>query len=95
MSLPWETVLRVWDMFLLDGPKALFRAGMSILVLGKQLILSCSTSSDIIQVVLQLGRNCTNSNEFIKHCLKWKLSRKELEQVREYVMVKHQLVLNK
>lgn len=35
LALPWNTVLRVWDMFLHDGSKALFRAGMGILASRK------------------------------------------------------------
>ena len=29
--LPWESTLRVWDMFYCDGPKAFFRAALGIL----------------------------------------------------------------
>eukprot|EP00842_Homolaphlyctis_polyrhiza_P005679 jgi/Hompol1/6111/HPOL_002228-RA len=40
MALPWRTVLRVWDMFFCDGPKALFRVGMGILSTKKNALLA-------------------------------------------------------
>lgn len=30
-TLPWETVLRVWDMFYYDGIKAFFRVALAIM----------------------------------------------------------------
>ena len=30
-SLPWPTVLRIWDMFFFEGVKVLFKVGLAIL----------------------------------------------------------------
>ncbi|KAJ3076946.1 hypothetical protein HDU98_010221 [Podochytrium sp. JEL0797] len=35
-SLPWSSVLRVWDMFIFEGPKTLFRIGLAILISSKR-----------------------------------------------------------
>jgi hypothetical protein len=35
MSLPWTSVLRVWDMFYFEGRKVLFRIGIAILDVSK------------------------------------------------------------
>jgi hypothetical protein len=39
LSLPWNTVLRVWDMFLHDGAKVLFRAGLALFSKRKRIKL--------------------------------------------------------
>lgn len=33
MTLPWSSVLRVWDMFYCDGVKTMFRVGLAIMSL--------------------------------------------------------------
>ena len=36
---PFQTVLRVWDCFLLEGPKVLFRMALAVLRLQEQCLL--------------------------------------------------------
>jgi len=45
-SLPWSSVLRVWDMFLCEGVKVLFRVGLVLLkyTLGSSEVLKKSTT---------------------------------------------------
>jgi hypothetical protein len=40
MSLPWASVLRVWDIFYFDGVKTLFRVGLGVLQICRPLLLS-------------------------------------------------------
>jgi hypothetical protein len=42
MSLPWNTVLRVWDMFYCEGIKVLFRVGLAILLIVKGTFVAIS-----------------------------------------------------
>ena len=39
-TLPWETVLRLWDMFFFEGMKVFFRAAMAILLLSEKKIMT-------------------------------------------------------
>jgi len=46
-SLPLDTTLRIWDCFLHEGSKALFRAGLAILMILQKQILSANTFQDV------------------------------------------------
>ena len=50
-SLPSETVARVWDSFLLEGPKVLFRVALAILGSCRGEILSCGNPGDVVTVL--------------------------------------------
>jgi hypothetical protein len=90
MALPWTTVLRVWDMFLHDGPKALFRAGLAILIQRKGYILkNCPTPSDLLPYLLTLPKEYTNADKFITACLDIKIGHEELEKIRRQVKKAH------
>ncbi|RKP01753.1 hypothetical protein CXG81DRAFT_11624 [Caulochytrium protostelioides] len=54
-SLPWPSALRVWDMLLVDGPKAIFRIGLAVLMIGKRhLIKACPTNAEILPWILHV-----------------------------------------
>ncbi|KAK3825389.1 MAG: rab-GTPase-TBC domain-containing protein [Benniella sp.] len=55
MSLPWASVLRVWDVFYFDGVKALFRIGLAILHLCRDHLLNkCPSSSELLAYILHI-----------------------------------------
>ncbi|QDZ24491.1 Rab-GTPase-TBC domain-containing protein [Chloropicon primus] len=47
-SLPSETVARIWDSFLLEGPKVLFRVALAIIKLSKKQVLACTNPGDVL-----------------------------------------------
>eukprot|EP00040_Diaphanoeca_grandis_P028324 m.163829 g.163829 ORF g.163829 m.163829 type:complete len:544 (+) comp31307_c0_seq1:262-1893(+) len=48
-TLPWQTVLRVWDMFLFEGQKILYRAALAILHLSAHTLLTqCRDQGDLM-----------------------------------------------
>ncbi|KAJ3326193.1 hypothetical protein HDV06_000069 [Boothiomyces sp. JEL0866] len=79
MTLPWNTVLRLWDMFLHDGAKALFRGGLGILAPKKY----------ILEYLFSLPKQVTDPDEFIEECLKIKLGHKDLDKMRNQVKMAH------
>ncbi|KAJ1340582.1 hypothetical protein BSLG_004676 [Batrachochytrium salamandrivorans] len=84
MALPWRTVLRVWDMFFCDGPKALLRVGMGILSAKKSyLIKQCPTSSDAIGYLLQVPREFDDADALLKICLRIKIKHDDMGKFRE------------
>lgn len=53
-TLPWESILRVWDMFLCEGIKIIFKVGLVILkgCLGRaSLTKNCPTMYETLQVL--------------------------------------------
>ena len=90
MALPWKTVLRVWDMFLHDGkkssslfhnpsdislgPKALFRAGLAILLRNKSTCrfrLSIFNIATTATIMLDLLLKCERtSSDLLERLLK-------------------------
>ncbi|KAF2464670.1 uncharacterized protein BDR25DRAFT_307023 [Lindgomyces ingoldianus] len=62
-ALPIETVLRVWDAFLYEGPRALFRYALAIFKLGEPKLRAVSPDSpELFQIVQNLPRRCLDPN---------------------------------
>ncbi|CAF3214029.1 unnamed protein product [Rotaria socialis] len=56
-TVPFETLLRIWDCFLLEGSKVLFRFALSILIINRESIL---TKSDTISMMKQIKDSTKN-----------------------------------
>ncbi|KAG0278318.1 hypothetical protein BGZ96_002443 [Linnemannia gamsii] len=55
LSLPWASVLRVWDVFYFDGVKTLFRIGLGILQICRSTLLeSCPSSAECMDFLLHV-----------------------------------------
>ncbi|KAG0214656.1 hypothetical protein BGX28_001694 [Mortierella sp. GBA30] len=55
MSLPWASVLRVWDVFYFDGVKTLFRVGLAVLQICRgHLLEHCPSSSECMDYLLHV-----------------------------------------
>jgi hypothetical protein len=50
-NVPFETLLRIWDCFLLEGVKVLFRFALAILIINRESIL---TRHDTISMMKQI-----------------------------------------
>jgi hypothetical protein len=61
--LPIETVLRVWDAFLYEGPRALYRYALAIFKLGEPEIRKYRPGDgELFMTVQNLPRRCLNPN---------------------------------
>lgn len=56
-SVPFETLLRIWDCFLLEGSKVLFRFALAILIINRESIL---TRTDTISMMKQIKDSTKN-----------------------------------
>ncbi|CAH1760803.1 24_t:CDS:10 [Entrophospora sp. SA101] len=55
MTLPWASVLRVWDMFYFEGVNLFYRIGLAIMECSQDYILKeCPTSSEILEFLLHI-----------------------------------------
>ncbi|KAI8518093.1 hypothetical protein Bbelb_041100 [Branchiostoma belcheri] len=55
-SVPFETLLRIWDCFLLEGPKVLFRFSLAILKLHGEAILSREDSLSVMKYMKTMAK---------------------------------------
>lgn len=88
-SLPFDTVLRIWDMFFCEGFKVLFKVALSIMRLvfpttkGLEGIDDYETS----QVLSKLPKHCVEEEVLLCEILNSELTYKNLRKVHKKVLV--------
>lgn len=82
MSLPWASVLRVWDVFYFDGVKALFRVGLAILQLCREHLLNkCPSSSELLAYILHIPLEILAPKELLEAALQIKLKKQDVKKL--------------
>ncbi|KAG0318309.1 hypothetical protein BGZ99_005754 [Dissophora globulifera] len=82
MSLPWASVLRVWDVFYFDGVKALFRVGLAIMQLCRDHLLNkCPTSSELLAYILHIPLDILAPKPLLEAALQIKLKKQSVEKL--------------
>ncbi|KAF9152236.1 hypothetical protein BG015_005576 [Linnemannia schmuckeri] len=82
MSLPWASVLRVWDVFYYDGVKALFRVGLAILQLCRDHLLNkCPTSSELLGFILHIPLENLGPKALLETALQIKLTKHSVQKL--------------
>lgn len=83
-TLPWETVLRVWDIFLCEGVKVLIKVGVTILLLAfseKQVREKCSNFGKTIKYLkYRLPQRLLQEDYFINELLSLQISDKKMKE---------------
>ncbi|KAI9004252.1 rab-GTPase-TBC domain-containing protein [Gaertneriomyces semiglobifer] len=88
-TLPWETVLRVWDMMYCEGIKPLFRIGLAIIHANRAYLLQeCPTNAETLSFLLHLPHDRLEAEFLIERSLRVKITRKEIEHLRKRVASK-------
>ncbi|KAI5289380.1 hypothetical protein KEM54_003974, partial [Ascosphaera aggregata] len=85
-SLPWETTLRVWDIFFYEGSRTFFRVGLGIFKSCEKSILSVNDSSEIFQIVQRAPKTLIDANALIDECFVKKhhrISQQRIESLRQ------------
>ncbi|XP_065890484.1 TBC1 domain family member 10A-like [Dysidea avara] len=80
-ALPWSCVLRIWDMFLFEGVKVLFRTALAILQLvfgNSNQRIGCTGFYDITKKLRNLPINITHEDVLIPQLLSFKLTSADL-----------------
>ncbi|XP_077504446.1 uncharacterized protein LOC144114520 isoform X2 [Amblyomma americanum] len=65
-SVPFETLLRIWDCFLLEGPKVLFRFSLAILKMHEEVLLTKQDTVSIMRQLKAIARLCYDVDTLIK-----------------------------
>lgn len=60
--LPIETALRIWDSFIVEGYKIIYRVGLSILHYLEVDLLKATNPGDVLQIVLETTRRIYDAN---------------------------------
>ncbi|KAG0034521.1 hypothetical protein BGZ81_004335 [Podila clonocystis] len=82
MSLPWASVLRVWDVFYFDGVKALFRVGLAILQLCREHLLNkCPSSSELLAYILHIPLDILAPKPLLEAALQIKLKKQDVTKL--------------
>ena len=84
LILPFNTVLRILDIFLLEGFKIIYRIGLAIFKLKEDEILKATCSDDILMFIKDFSSDCFQDEDLvIKTALKFKCSRKAIRKLEE------------
>ncbi|XP_076321241.1 uncharacterized protein LOC143230859 [Tachypleus tridentatus] len=65
-AVPFEVLLRIWDCFLLEGPKILFRFTLAMLKMQEDVILTCSDTVSIMRQLKTSAKLCFDIETLIK-----------------------------
>ncbi|PAV64960.1 hypothetical protein WR25_10566 [Diploscapter pachys] len=88
-AVPFSTLLRLWDCFMLEGPKVLFHFGLALLIHHKEEILAESDTIGIMRVVRAAGKLAFDINRLFK------IAFEDLEKIpsHEHLRSKHKAYL--
>lgn len=82
MSLPWASVLQVWDIFYFDGVKSLFRVGLAILQLCRdKLMHQCPTSEEVMDFLLHVPLEMLGPKPLFEAAFKIRLSKDSVQRM--------------
>ncbi|ESO13048.1 hypothetical protein HELRODRAFT_188085 [Helobdella robusta] len=85
-TLPWPTLLRIWDMFMCEGIKVIFKVALVLVksVLGDAVQLKrCSTVYDTLEKLKKIPAEYMQQDYLVKEILKLSINEKDMEKEHE------------
>ena len=81
-TLPWPSVLRVWDMFMCEGVKVLFRVALVLIrsSLTRSVRKRCPTMYETLEVLKNLPEAVTEEAFLVEEVLKLNVSEEDMEK---------------
>jgi len=84
--LPMETTLRIWDCFLYEGSKVLFRVALAFLKLHEDQVRQCVDAGELLMLLNLETKRFYDSDRLIKACASfWNLKRKQINDLRDQI----------
>ncbi|KAI8090325.1 rab-GTPase-TBC domain-containing protein [Thamnidium elegans] len=81
MTLPWDTVLRVWDAFYFEGIKVFYRVSLAIMEICKDFLLSsCPTNSELLDFLLHIPHEYLQPNTLLETAFRINLSKTDIKR---------------
>eukprot|EP00477_Mikrocytos_mackini_P002354 GAHX01002612.1.p1 GENE.GAHX01002612.1~~GAHX01002612.1.p1 ORF type:complete len:400 (+),score=64.45 GAHX01002612.1:48-1247(+) len=65
LVLPVDSILRIWDMFLVEGEKILFRVAIALFIMNKEEIKGAENEADLINCIMNIGMKVNSTKELI------------------------------
>lgn len=84
-SLPFETTLRVWDIFFYEGSKTFFSAALAIFKASEKEIAAVSDPMEVFQIVQTVPKKLIDANMFAEDCFsrKFRLRQNRVDELRQ------------
>ena len=81
-TLPWPSVLRIWDMFLCEGVKVLFRVALVLLkeALPRKVRRKCPSMSETLDVLKHLPAEICTEEFLFPEVLRLDISEDDMER---------------
>lgn len=81
MTLPWDSVLRVWDAFYFEGIKVFYRVSLAIMEICKDFLLtSCPTNSELLAFLLHIPHEYLQPNTLLETAFRINLSKTDIKR---------------
>ena len=98
-TLPPETTLRVWDLFLNEGSKVLFRVASALFKMNEKQLLSVKDAADLFSVIRNIGKDATDPEKLISiayssYALETKQLNNNLHNSNSNLVVSPRLIIN-
>lgn len=79
-STPFETALRVWDSFFVEGYKVIFRACIALLGIFEDALLKCTDPGQVLNCCITNSKKVYDARKLIKSAFKLASFKKETIQ---------------
>ncbi len=66
---PFQTVLRIFDSFLSEGSKILYRVALGFLKLNQQEFLKCNSARELTAAIENRAKQCFDADSLMKVCI--------------------------
>ncbi|EPB87848.1 hypothetical protein HMPREF1544_05377 [Mucor circinelloides 1006PhL] len=81
MTLPWDSVLRVWDAFYFEGIKVFYRVSLAIMDICKDHLLNnCPTNSELLAFLLHIPHEYLQPNTLLEAAFRINLSKTDIKR---------------
>ncbi|KAG2183345.1 hypothetical protein INT43_006350 [Umbelopsis isabellina] len=78
LSLPWSSVLRLWDVFYFEGVKVFYRISLAILEICKDYLLNCRSDTELLTFLLHIPHKYLGPDLLLETAFRIKLSKTDI-----------------
>ncbi|KAH8551518.1 rab-GTPase-TBC domain-containing protein [Umbelopsis sp. PMI_123] len=89
LSLPWSSVLRLWDVFYFEGVKVFYRITLAIMEICKDHLLNqCPSNSELLAFLLHIPHKYLGPDLLLETAFRIKLSKSDIAKYARKASVK-------